>query len=88
LAEAIQFALKPNIQKTAQGLAAKIRAENGVEAGVESFHKHLHADTIRCMFSPSRCAVWRIKKTKIRLSAFAATTLSNEGILDLDDLRL
>jgi UDP:flavonoid glycosyltransferase YjiC (YdhE family) len=88
LVAAIRFALEPQVRNRARDLAAKICAENGVEAAVQSFHRQLRGDSIRCMFSPSRCAVWRIRRTKIQLSTFAATTLSNEGILDLGDLKL
>jgi hypothetical protein len=45
-------------------------------------------ENLRCVLPPSRVAVWRIKRTDIRLSTFAATVLGNEGLLDFNDLKL
>lgn len=88
LANAIKEALKPESLERAAELSAKISKEHGAETGAHSFHKQLHVDTIRCHLAPSRGAVWRIKRTNIRLSAFAATVLGNEGLLDFGDLKL
>lgn len=88
LVAAIQHSLQPETRQRAEELGAKINQENGLDAGVDSFHRQLRIETVRCMMSPCRSAVWRVRRTKIRLSAFAATTLSNEGILDLHNLKL
>lgn len=88
LVAAIEQALELETQQRANEMASSIGGETGLAAGVDSFHKQLRVDTVRCMFCPSRSAVWRVRRTKIRLSAFAATVLSNEGILDLEDLKL
>ncbi|KAK2751038.1 hypothetical protein FQN57_000113 [Myotisia sp. PD_48] len=88
LEEAIAYALEPTTVASAEELGASIREEIGTELGARYFHKHLNPDTLRCMLVPDRAAVWRIKRTRIRLSPFAVTTLSNAGILDLDDLKL
>ncbi|KAL9115831.1 MAG: hypothetical protein Q9227_000199 [Pyrenula ochraceoflavens] len=88
LAAAIQEALKPESLERAAELSGKISKEKGAEAGADSFHKQLHVDTIRCHLAPSRAAVWRVRRTSIRMSAFAATVLGNEGLLDFGDLKL
>ena len=88
LAGAIMEALKPETQHRATELASKISEETGSDTGAQSFHTHLHMDTLRCHIAPSRTAIWRIKRTNVRLSAFAATTLGNEGLLDFNDLKL
>lgn len=88
LAAAIKEALKPESLERAAELSAKISKEHGAETGAKSFHKQLHLDTLRCHLSPGRAAVWRVKRTDIRLSAFAATVLGNEGLLDFSDLKL
>ena len=88
LAAAILEALKPTTLSRAQVLGAKIASENGTEAGAQSFHNKLDVDSLRCTLAPSRTAVWRVKRTDIRLSAFAAATLGNEGLLDFNDLKL
>ena len=88
LASAILAALQPKALERAQELGQKIASEKGTEIAAESFHRALKVDELRCALCPSRGAVWRVKRTTIRLSAFAATTLGNEGLLDFKDLKL
>jgi UDP:flavonoid glycosyltransferase YjiC (YdhE family) len=88
LAHSILEALKPESLERAKDLSAKIKAEKGTEAGAQSFHKQLHMSNLRCSLDPSRIAVWRVKRTDIRLSALAATVLGTEGLLDFSDLKL
>lgn len=88
LAESILTALKPESQERAKELASKISEEKGSESGAQSFHQFLELDNLRCSLSPTRAAVWRLKRTEVRLSALAATTLGNEGLLDFKDLKL
>lgn len=90
LADAITYALKPETLDRAKELGERIREEKGCEAGATSFHSQMDVERLRCMLAPQRVAVWALKaKTGgIRLSAFAATVLGNEGLLDLNELRL
>ena len=88
LAAAILEALKPSARERAQDLAKSINEEPGNQIGAQSFHDKLDIDNMRCMLAPKRTAAWRVKRTKIRLSPFAATTLGHEGLLDLSDLKL
>jgi UDP:flavonoid glycosyltransferase YjiC (YdhE family) len=88
LANAIKEALKPESLERARELSEKIKQETGCESGCESFHKQLCLDTLRCSLYPRNVAVWRVKRTDIRLSALAATVLGNEGLLDFTDLKL
>jgi hypothetical protein len=88
LADAINFCLKPESLERAKGLASKIATDRGSDKGAQSFHQYLEADRLRCTLAPSRVAVWRIKRTQIRLSAFAACTLANANLLDFHDLKL
>ncbi|ODH17073.1 hypothetical protein ACO22_06297 [Paracoccidioides brasiliensis] len=88
LAAAIIAALEPGAKCQAEELGTRIRHENGVAEGTKSFHKQLHINSLRCMLIPSRPAEWFVKHTNIRLSSLAVTTLANEGILDLSDLKL
>lgn len=88
LAGAIEEALKPTTLERAQELGARIASEKGTETGAQSFHANLDVDSMRCLVSPSRVAVWRVKRTTIRLSAFAATALGNAGVLDFNNLKL
>ena len=88
LAAAIKEALRPSALQRAQELGAIIKSEKGTHVGAQSFHNKLHIDSLRCTLTPSRAAAWRVKRTHVRLSPFAATTLGHEGLLDLKDLKL
>jgi UDP:flavonoid glycosyltransferase YjiC (YdhE family) len=88
LADAINFCLRPESLERAKELASKIAAEQGCDMGAQSFHQFLEVDRLRCALAPSRSGVWRIKRTNVRLSAFAACTLANANLLDLQDLKL
>lgn len=88
LATSIKEALKPESLERAAELASKIKQEDGTENGAQSFHKHLKLSDIRCSLFPERVAVWRVKRTDIRLSTLAATVLGYEGLLDFSDLKL
>ena len=84
----LNFCLKPAILERAKALASKIAAERGSDMGAQSFHQYLEVDRLRCTLAPSRPAAWRMKRTKVKLSAFAACTLANANLLDFDDLKL
>jgi UDP:flavonoid glycosyltransferase YjiC (YdhE family) len=88
LADAIDFCLKPENLERAKKLGSKVAAERGSDMGAHSFHQSLEVDRLRCTLAPSRPATWRIKRTKVRLSAFAACTLANANLLDFHDLKL
>lgn len=88
LAAAITEALKPETLARAQELGHKIKEEKGADEGGMNFHRFLEIDGMRCSLSPSRVAVWRVRRTKVRLSAFAAEVLVREGFLKYSDLKL
>ncbi|KUJ08881.1 UDP-Glycosyltransferase/glycogen phosphorylase [Mollisia scopiformis] len=88
LAAAILEAIKPETLERAKELGEKIKEEQGCDVGGKSFHDLLDVDSLRCSLAPSRVAVWRIKRTKTRLSALAANVLSSEGLVDFADLKL
>ncbi|KAM7219278.1 hypothetical protein V8F06_005314 [Rhypophila decipiens] len=88
LAAAILEAVKPETQLRAQELGARIREEKGADVGGKSFHEFLNTDSLRCSLAPSRTAVWRVRRTKTRLSALAAAVLVSEGLLKFSDLKL
>ncbi|KAG4441096.1 hypothetical protein IFR05_003450 [Cadophora sp. M221] len=88
LADAITFCLKPQSLESAKELESKIASERGSDMGAQSFHQYLEVDGLRCTLAPSRAAAWRIKRTQIRLSPFAACTLANANLLDFHDLKL
>ncbi|KAK7520486.1 uncharacterized protein IWZ02DRAFT_265520 [Phyllosticta citriasiana] len=88
LAESIQEALKPSSRERAEELAAKISRERGCDVGASRFHQHLDVESLRCSILPNRVAVWRLRKTQVRLSALAAVVLANEGVITFADLKL
>ena len=88
LVEAINFCLEPETLERAKELASKIAEERGTDMGAQSFHQYLEVDRLRCTLSPSRSASWRIRRTQVKLSAFAACTLENANLLDFQDLKL
>ncbi|KAL8899916.1 MAG: hypothetical protein Q9207_005949 [Kuettlingeria erythrocarpa] len=88
LAAAISEALQPEALQRAQNLGISISHECGTDRGAEDFQQKLHVDSLRCSLAPSRAAVWRVKRTNIRLSSFAATVLGAEGLLDFGNLKL
>ncbi|KAL2074858.1 hypothetical protein VTL71DRAFT_8637 [Oculimacula yallundae] len=88
LAEGIEFCLRPESLESAKVLASKIAAERGCDTGAQSFHQYLEVERLRCTLAPTRAAAWRIKRTQVRLSPFAACTLANANLLDFHDLKL
>ena len=88
LADAIRFCLRAESQERAKELANKMVGERGSETGAQSFHKQIQVEELRCTLVPSKSAVWRVRRTKVRLSAFAACTLASENLLDFKDLKL
>ena len=88
LAVGILKCLDPETQRRAKELGAKIESEQGTHTGAENFHDKLNVDSLRCAVAPDHIAVWRVRRTTVKLSAFALVTLSNEGLLDPKDLKL
>ncbi|KAK6526747.1 hypothetical protein TWF281_009950 [Arthrobotrys megalospora] len=88
LAASIKFALSPEAQTAAGTIADKIKQESGTVTGSDSFHSSLDKQKLRCMVDPRRAAVWRIKRTEVRLSAVAAAFLQSQGLLYYSDLKL
>ncbi|KAF2994984.1 hypothetical protein E8E13_003757 [Curvularia kusanoi] len=88
LADAIAFCLRPETLERAEALASQIAEEEGSSQGARSFHQYLRPDRLRCALSPSRTSVWRVKRTSIGLSAFAAYTLMEASLLEMQDLKM
>ncbi|KAJ5496979.1 UDP-glucose sterol transferase [Penicillium fimorum] len=86
LSEAINAALTPKVLESASGLGIQVAKENGVVSGVEEFHKQLSRYALECSIVPSRPAMWKVRKTDIRLSSYAAAALTEENYLDLSDV--
>ncbi|KAJ4479995.1 glycosyltransferase family 1 protein [Lentinula aciculospora] len=88
LRDAIRFAISAGAKTAARALAEKIQKEDGVNGGVESFYRHLPLKNMRCDLDPSRVAVWWSTEHCLKFSAFAAQTLINAKLLELQSLNL
>jgi len=88
LAVALQAALSPTTRWQAQQLGERIMRENGTHVGAVTFHQQLNLGNLTCTLEPSRCAVWKLKKTGIKLSAFSATALIDASIIQYKHLEL
>ncbi|KAF7718745.1 Sterol 3-beta-glucosyltransferase [Penicillium ucsense] len=88
LIERIQVALQPEIQQAAQEIQVKMSKESGLHDSVRSFHRHLNLQLMQCDTSPKRPAVWRVRHTNAKLSAFAASVLLENRKISPQDLLL
>jgi hypothetical protein len=88
LAGAINEALKPESLDRAQELCDKIKQEDGTQKGAQSFHQMLNYEEMRCAIMPNKPAVWRLKRTNVKLSAKAATVLAQQGEVNFSEMKL
>jgi hypothetical protein len=89
LAEAIQFCLTEEAAYAAEQMALRMRAENGVKTAVDSFHRCLPTENLRCDVLSDQSAAWTYKKAKrsINLSHIAANILTECSRLDPKSLK-
>ncbi|RPA72901.1 UDP-Glycosyltransferase/glycogen phosphorylase [Ascobolus immersus RN42] len=88
LAEAITYALRPDVLEKSKEVGRLIMAEKGAEVGAKEFTDTLTQTDMRCDLAPERVAVWRHKKTGLKLSAAVAHVLVEAGHLTWEELRL
>ncbi|PHH55364.1 Sterol 3-beta-glucosyltransferase UGT80A2 [Ceratocystis fimbriata CBS 114723] len=88
LAEALKVCGRPDVRLKAKELGAKICQENGTMQGAQSFHKQLDIGDLRCSLLPHRTAVWKVKRSKVKLCAMAAALLVRNGLLSWSDLKI
>lgn len=88
LAAAITAALDRDVSANARRLGAKIAEEKGSETAAKSFHDRLPLGMMGCSLIPRRPAVWRLRKSEIKLSALAATVLRKESLVAFKQLEL
>ncbi|KAB5595196.1 Sterol 3-beta-glucosyltransferase UGT80A2 [Ceratobasidium theobromae] len=87
LSAALTFVKSKQVKEAAERMGQQIRSEDGVTNGVESFHRHLPLLNMRCDLDSGRLAEWWSLEHYLRLSGFAATALSNAGLLDMKSLQ-
>lgn len=89
LASAIQFCLTPEAEAAAGEISIKMQSDSGVAAAVDSFHRHLPIERMRCAVMPNQVAVWTYKKGKrsLNLSKAAVEILIEHGRIDASQIR-
>ncbi|KZV82173.1 glycosyltransferase family 1 protein [Exidia glandulosa HHB12029] len=88
LTDALTYAVSSEAKTAAASLGRSIVHENGVEAGLESFYRHLPLLNMRCDLEPERVAVWWSTKHCLKLSAFAAQVLLEDKRIKMEHLDL
>lgn len=89
LAAAIQFSLTPEAAAAAHEISIKMQTESGVAAAVDSFHRQLPLDRMRCNVMPDQVAVWAYKKGKkpLILSKTAVNILIEHDRIDPNHIK-
>ncbi|KDO29058.1 hypothetical protein SPRG_06113 [Saprolegnia parasitica CBS 223.65] len=84
LTEAFEQLSSPELAANARALQAAMRAENGVEAAVESFYKHL-PPKMTCAFTPTHVATKWLVKDQVQVCdccAYVIRSASDQAVLD------
>ncbi|CAG8279064.1 unnamed protein product [Penicillium salamii] len=68
LTAAIQYCLTPQAREAANKISLKMHNEAGIDAAVDSFHRNLPMDRMRCALIPNQVANWKYKKHNTSLS--------------------
>ncbi|KAM0325766.1 hypothetical protein ACHAQA_007067 [Verticillium albo-atrum] len=90
LADGLTYALSPQALAAALEIANTMSVEQGARVAVESFHKHLPRQGLRCELFPQEAAAWRYKGEHrgVLLSKRAVGILSSRGVLEAKKLKL
>lgn len=88
LSAAIQFCLTPQATEAARKISVNMQWESGVTTAVESFHRNLPLDKMRCTLIPNQVATWRYRKGKksLNLSKAAVHVLIEHQKIEEKDL--
>ena len=89
LAEAICFCLRPEASAAAQDIAIRMKSESGVATAVNSFHRNLPLDRMRCNLIPGQPAAWAYTKKKqtLTLSKAAMNVLIEYKRINAKDVK-
>ncbi|KAF9886851.1 hypothetical protein FE257_010974 [Aspergillus nanangensis] len=89
LAAAIQFCLTPGAIAAAEEIARRMQTESGVEEAVDSFHRQLPLDRMRCSVMPDQVAVWTYTQARqsLNLSKTAVNILIEHNRIDAANIR-
>ncbi|KAJ6119864.1 UDP-glucuronosyl/UDP-glucosyltransferase [Penicillium sp. IBT 18751x] len=89
LATAIRFCLTPEAKKAAETVSQTMQRDAGVQAALNSFHRNLPVDQMRCEIMPGQPASLKYVKGKrvLRLSTTVAQSLIEHGRIDSGKLK-
>ena len=89
LADAIQFCLTPEAAAAAHEISIKMQTESGVAAAVNSFHRNLPLERMRCSVMPDQAAVWTYTNGKrpMNLSKAAVNILIENNKIEAKHIR-
>lgn len=89
LAKAMQFCLTPEATAAAHEISVRMQHETGVATAVNSFHRNLPLDRMRCAIMPNQPAVWEYKKGKnaLSLSKVAVNILIENNKIDVNKIQ-
>jgi hypothetical protein len=89
LAEAIQFCLTPEAEAAAKEIALKMKTESGVVTAVNSFHRNLPLQRMRCSVIPGQPAAWAYtqKRQSLTLSKAAMNILIEYKRIDTKQVK-
>lgn len=90
LTEALQFVLSREASQAATKIAQQMSRENGTRAAVDSFHRWLPLEEMRCQIDRSQVARWLLEmhgKHAIRVSDAVASVLLAKKKIKIDQLR-
>ncbi|SPJ82351.1 probable sterol glucosyltransferase [Fusarium torulosum] len=90
ISQAISYCLSEEASQAAMAISVKMECEEGVRAAVQSFHRQLPLERMRCDLVPNEPAVWQYDKSKhlIKLSKVAAEMLLSEKLIEAKHLKL
>lgn len=88
LAGAIRFCLSSKVQEAAKQISQHMDVENGVQAAVASFHRHLSPKNMRCDLVPEHPATWLYtgRGRTMKLSGYAMEALVERRIITSRDM--
>lgn len=89
LAAAIKFCLNPEATAAAREISRKMQRDSGVKAAVDSFHRNLPLDRMRCSVMPDQAAAWSYGKGKqsLLLSKIAVSILIEHGKINTKNIQ-
>ncbi|KEQ93670.1 glycosyltransferase family 1 protein [Aureobasidium subglaciale EXF-2481] len=80
LAEAIRFLIRDETKAAAMAIAQRMESEEGVRAAVDSFHRHLPVEMMKCDLIPDQPAAWIVKsgRKQIKMSKMAVEVITSQ----------